>query len=65
MKSSKLAGVTVTSGSLEFEGDVTLEMLGNMIQAGEMLGVPADAKITYVSMQYGEPSRINFHWRVA
>jgi hypothetical protein len=63
MNSGELA-VKVTSGSLEFEGDVTLEMLANMIRAGQLLGVPNDAVITYVSMNYGSPSRINFHWRV-
>lgn len=64
MNSGELA-VKVCSGSLEFEGDVTLEMLGNMIQAGKLLGVPVDAQITYVSMHYGNPSRISFNWRVA
>lgn len=64
MKSEDLA-VKVTSGSLEFEGNVTLEMLGKMIQTGKLLGVPYDAQITYVSMHYGNPhSRISFNWRV-
>lgn len=64
MKSEDLA-VKVTSGSLEFEGNVTLEMLGKMIQTGKLLGVPYDAQITYVSMQYGiSHSRISFNWRV-
>lgn len=63
MKSDGLA-VKVTSGSLEFEGEITLEMLGNMIQAGELLGVPQDAVVTYVSMYYGNPSRITFNWRI-
>lgn len=62
MNSGELA-VKVTSGSLEFEGNVTLEMLQNMIRAGQLLGVPNDAVITYVSMHYGTPSRISFNWR--
>ena len=60
----ELRGVKVTSGSLEFEGDVTLEMLENMIRAGQLLGVPNDAQSTYVSMHYGTPSRILFNWRI-
>lgn len=64
MNSSKMV-VKVCSGSLEFEGDVTLEMLGNMVKAGILLGVPTDAQITYVYTYYGNPSRISFNWRVA
>lgn len=66
-----MSELKVSRGSVSFKSDerLTMEQVSNLAAAGQLIGIPADAKINHMSFQFGfgmngEGSVIDISWSV-